>query len=95
MSNIGVQVTNLKTLLPACRRCRKRSDQMLRDDYQPMLCDNCRDVIASDFPHMVPLQKIPLHKARECLYNHDRDCDCWEQGVAFPPEPAHWRVNDL
>jgi hypothetical protein len=82
--SVQVAVTNLKRVLPACRRCRKRSDQMLRDVYQPMICDNCRDVIANDYPHMVPLQPVPYERARECLWNHDKDCVCWEEGVQFP-----------
>lgn len=90
-----IEVTNLKKLLPACRRCRIRSDQMLRDDYQPMICDKCRSAIVEDFPHMVPLEKIPLDKARECLYNHERECECWQEGVTFPDEPHNWRVNNL
>jgi hypothetical protein len=92
---VKVEIINLKTLLPACRRCRIRSDEMLRDDHQPMICDKCRDVIREDFPFMVALEKIPLDKARECLYNHERECECWQEGIQFPPEPAHWRVNNL
>ena len=92
---VKVEIINLKTLLPACRRCRIRSDEMLRDDYQPMICDKCRDVISQDFPHMVPLEPIPFEKARECLWEHQRECECWQAGIQFPPEPAHWRVNNL
>ena len=81
---IQVAVTNLKKLLPACRRCRKRSDQMLRDDYQPMICDLCREVISVDYPHMVPLEPVPYERARECLHNHERECECWQEGLKFP-----------
>ena len=95
MSKVQVDITNLKRILPACRRCRVRSDQMLRDSEQPMICDKCRDVIKNDFPHMVPLERIPFERARECLFNHERECECWQEGIAFPPEPAHWRVNEL
>ena len=80
------QVTNLKGLLPACRRCRIRSDQMLRDEHQPMLCDKCREVILSEYPHMVPVDKVPFERARECLWNHERECPCWHEGCRFPKE---------
>ena len=84
---VEVQITNLKKLLPACRRCRIRSDEMLRDDYQPMLCDKCRDVIANDYPQMVPIDKTDFQKARNCLFNHERECDCWHEGLRFPEIP--------
>jgi hypothetical protein len=80
----AVQVTNLKGVLPACRRCRKHSDQMLRDPYQPMLCDNCREVIADEYPHMVPLDKVDFDRARCCLWEHERECECWHEGLTFP-----------
>ncbi len=80
----AVDVTNLKKVLPACRRCRIRSDQMLRDKHQPMLCDKCREVIADEYPHMVPVDPVPFEKARECLWNHERECECWCSGLTFP-----------
>jgi len=83
-SEIHVEVTNLKKLLPACRRCRIRSDEMLRDEYQPLICSKCADVIRTDWPHMVPLDKPDFNKARECLWNHDRECGCWWEGLRFP-----------
>jgi predicted metal-binding protein len=79
-----VEVTNLKRILPACRRCRIRSDEMLRDDYQPMICNRCRDVISESYPHMVPIDKVDFEKARNCLWNHERECACWEEGLRFP-----------
>lgn len=82
--SIKVEVTNLKRVLPACRRCRRRSDQMLRDALLPMLCDKCRGVISEEYPAMVPLEPVPLERARECLWNHDTDCGCWGEGVRFP-----------
>lgn len=81
---VEVEIVNLKKLLPACRRCRIRSDEMLRDSYQPMICNKCRDVIATDWPHMVPIDPVPFEKARECLFNHERECSCWEDGLRFP-----------
>ncbi len=81
---VEVAITNLKKLLPACRRCRIRSDEMLRDDYQPMLCDKCRQVISEEYPHMVSLDKTDFQKARNCLFNHERECDCWHEGLRFP-----------
>ena len=85
-SQIEVHVTNLKKLLPACRRCRIRSDQMLRDEYQPMICKKCRDVMKEEYPHMVSLDKADFEKSRECLFNHERECNCWEEGLRFPDE---------
>lgn len=83
-AEVVVQVTNLKSLLPACRRCRIRSDQMLRDNYQPMLCDKCREVISEEYPHMVPLDKVDYDRARSCLWEHERECQCWADGCRFP-----------
>lgn len=82
----SVEITNLKKLLPACRRCRIRSDEMLRDAFQPMLCTKCVQVIKDDFPHMVPLDKPDFQKARDCLFNHERECNCWEEGLRFPDQ---------
>jgi len=79
-----VAVTNLKGLLPACRRCRLRSDEMLRDKHQPLLCSKCRDVISSEYPHMVPIEEVPFERARDCLWNHERECECWHEGLTFP-----------
>ncbi len=80
----AVQITNLKGVLPACRRCRIHSDEMLRDAYQPMLCKKCVNVIADEYPHMVPIDKADFAKARNCLWNHERECDCWHEGLRFP-----------
>lgn len=80
------EITNLKKLLPACRRCRIRSTEMLRDEYQPVLCSKCVDVIKEEYPHMVPLDKPDFEKARECLWNHERECECWHEGCRFPTE---------
>jgi len=81
---VQVQITNLKKVLPACRRCRIRSDEMLRDDYQPMICNRCRDVITDEYPHMISIDKPDFEKSRECLFNHERECACWEEGLRFP-----------
>jgi hypothetical protein len=83
-SKIEVEVVNLKKLLPACRRCRIRSNEMLADKYQPMICDKCREVIVLEYPHMVPLVPVPLERARECLWEHERECECWQEGLKFP-----------
>lgn len=83
---VDVTVTNIKKLVPACRRCRIRSNEMLADDYQPMLCKKCCEVIRDEYPRMVPLDKPDFQKARECLWEHERECDCWHEGCRFPDE---------
>ena len=85
---VTAHVTNLKGLLPACRRCRIRSDQMLRDPHQPMLCDKCRDVISSEHSTMVSIDPVPFEQARRCLWEHERECECWHEGCRFPTEAS-------
>ena len=85
---VTAHVTNLKGLLPACRRCRIRSDQMLRDLYQPVLCKKCCEVISSEHPHMVPLDPPNFEQARRCLWEHERECECWHEGCRFPTEAS-------
>jgi hypothetical protein len=85
--HVAVHVENIAKYTPACRRCRKRSDQMLRDMYQPMICDTCREAIRNDYPHYVALTPVPFEQARHCLWNHERECSCWEDGVQFPDPP--------
>lgn len=93
MKPSDVTVINLKKLLPACRRCRIRSDEMLRDLHQPMICDKCREVIREEVPHFVSTDPVPLEQARECLWNHERECNCWENGVRFPEAPQQFGLD--
>lgn len=81
---VDVTVTNIKKLVPACRRCRLRSNEMLADPYQPMLCKKCCEVIKEEYPQMVPLDKPDFEKARLCLWEHERECECWHDGCRFP-----------
>ena len=81
---VQVEVTNLKKLLPACKRCRIRSTEMLEDKHLPVLCRKCVGVISEYYPHMRPISEAPFEKSRECLFNHERECSCWEEGLTFP-----------
>ena len=83
MKPSDVSITNLKRLLPACRRCRIRSDEMLRDLHQPMICDKCREVIKESYPQYILAEPCNFERARECLWNHERECSCWEEGLKF------------
>lgn len=87
MSKVTVEVTNLKRLVPACKRCRKRVELFV-DKYQPVLCQSCSEAIRADFPHMVPLDIPPIEAVRECLWDHDRECNCWSDGCKFPQQEA-------
>jgi len=93
MKPSDVSIVNLKKLLPACRRCRIRSDEMLRDLHQPMICDKCREVIRQEAPHFISIDPVPLEQARECLFNHERECGCWEVGTQFPETPAQFGLD--
>ena len=79
-----VQITNLKKLLPACRRCRIRSDEMLRNMYQPMICTKCQNVMEEEYRHFILAEPADFEKCRNCLWNHERECNCWEDGLTFP-----------
>lgn len=79
----AVDVTNLKKVLPACRRCRIRSDQMLRNLHQPMICDKCQQVMEEEYRHFILAEPADFEKARECLWNHERECGCWADGLKF------------
>lgn len=79
----SVEVVNLKKIDPACKRCRKRVELFI-DPHQPVLCRTCVHAMRSDWPHMVPLDIPPIEVVRECLWNHDRECNCWSDGLKFP-----------
>ncbi len=81
--HVAVHVENVSKYTPACRRCRKRSDQMLRDMYQPMICDTCREAIRQDYRHYILAEKADFETARNCLWNHERECNCWNEGLKF------------
>lgn len=85
MDEVTVKITNLKRILPACKRCRVR-DELFHDPHQPVLCQKCVNVIREDWPGMVPLDIPPIEMVRECLWNHDRECNCWSDGLEFPKE---------
>jgi len=93
MKPSDVSIVNLKKLLPACRRCRIRSDEMLRNMHQPMICSKCQGVIEEEFSHFISIDPIPFEQARECLFNHERECSCWEAGVRFPEAPAQFGLD--
>jgi len=82
-SEVYVEVTNIKKTVPACKRCRKRVELFI-DPYQPVLCQSCSEAIRSDYPHLVPLDIPAIELVRECLWNHDRECNCWSDNLRFP-----------
>lgn len=79
-----VEITNIKKIVPACRRCRIRTNDLMTDLFQPVLCPKCADVIRTEFSHMVPLDLPNFEKARLCLWEHERECNCWHDGCRFP-----------
>lgn len=81
-----VTVENIKRTVPACRRCRLRSNEMLDDRLLPMLCKKCVAVIKDEYPGMVPINPPIFERARECLWNHERECGCWADGCKFPEQ---------
>lgn len=85
---VHVTVENIKKTVPACRRCRLRSNEMLEDPYLPMLCRKCVGVIRDypEYAHFIPLDKPPFDVARLCLWEHERECGCWADGCRFPEQ---------
>lgn len=81
---VNVQVTNIKKIVPACRRCRIRTNgEMLMNLYQPMICKKCQGVMEEEYRHFILAEPANLEKARECLWNHERECGCWCEGLKF------------
>ena len=85
-ATVHVTIENIKKTVPACRRCRLRSNEMLDDMHLPMLCKKCVGVIRDQYPQMVPLEEAGLERSRDCLWNHERECGCWAEGLTFPAE---------
>ena len=84
---VDVTVTNIKKLVPACRRCRIRSNDLMTDPYQPVLCPKCTEVIRDEYPQMVPLDKPDFEKARNVFGSMSVNVNVGMRDVGFQMIP--------
>ncbi len=95
MNDLRVSVARINNKTePACRRCRKHTKDVGSNEWQPMLCLMCCTAIAEDYPYMVPLEKPDATKAKLCLTEHRRECECWQAGLRFPDDSVKQAALD-